>query len=41
MILYRKLKDYDNELRVIEKAIKIYKEQKYLDRLNKLQNIKN
>lgn len=41
MILYRKLKDYDNELRVIEKAIKIFKEQKYSDRLNKLQNIKN
>ena len=37
MILYRKL----NELRVIEKAIKIFKEQKYSDRLNKLQNIKN
>ena len=41
MIIYRKLKDYDNELRVIEKAIQIVKEQKYTDRLNKLQNIKN
>ena len=36
MIIYRKLKDYDNELRVIEKAIDLFREEKYSQRLAKL-----
>ena len=35
MILYRKRKDYANEIRVIKKAIKIFKMPKYEERLKK------
>lgn len=36
MILYRKAKDYDNELRVCEKAIAILKFNKYIERKAKI-----
>lgn len=35
MVLYRKRKDYVNEIRVIKKAIKIFKMPKYEERLKK------
>lgn len=40
MILYRKLKDYNNEIRVIERALQIAKDDpKYISRLKKVQNL--
>lgn len=36
MILYRKAKDYDNELRVCEKAIQVLKYDKYIERKAKI-----
>lgn len=42
MILYRKAKDYKNEIRVIKIAIKVFpKEQKYKDRLDKALSLLN
>lgn len=36
MILYRRTKDYKNEIRIIKKAIRIFaKYEKYIERLNK------
>lgn len=35
MILYRKAKDYENEIRIIKKAIKVLKMDKYRERLIK------
>lgn len=36
MVLYRKAKDYKNEMRIIKKAIKVFaKYEKYIERLNK------
>lgn len=40
LVLYRKLKDYKNEKRVCKRAISVFKkEQKYKDRLIKIENL--
>jgi hypothetical protein len=49
MILYRKAKDYDNEIRVIERAVDVFcvdsryndNVQKWLDRLEKVNQLKS
>ena len=41
MILYRKQKEYDKEIAVIEKAIKVFGASCYNDRLKKVQKLKN
>jgi len=42
MILYRKQNDYDNEIRVINRAIEVFEhESKYRDRLEKAQKLKS
>lgn len=40
LVLYRKRKDYQNEQRVCKRAISVFKEeQKYKDRLSKIENL--
>lgn len=40
MIIYRKAKDYDNELRVIQRALEVFPyDKEYLGRLDKLREI--
>lgn len=37
LVLYRKAKDYENEKRVVIKAISLFNENKYKERLNKIE----
>lgn len=41
MVLYRKRKEFDKEIAVIEKAIKVFGASCYNDRLKKVQELKN
>ena len=41
MVLYRKRKEFDKEIAVIEKAIKVFGASCYNDRLKKVQKLKN
>ena len=43
MVLYRKNKDYENELRVIKRAVEVFspisQEKEYIERLEKVQRL--